>query len=112
MNVVWDDKAVKKFKKLGIVGQSLLDEEVLKSSNNYAPEDSTELIRSSVRATVFGSGKVMWDTPYARKLYWNPQYNFSSDKNPNAQGLWFEAAKANDLKDWIKALDNLKNGIV
>jgi hypothetical protein len=68
INISWDDKALKKFKKLGIAGQSLLDQEVLKSSNVYVPEDSTELIRSSVRATIFGSGKIIWDTPYARRF--------------------------------------------
>lgn len=27
--------------------------------------------------------------PYARRLYYHPEYNFRKDKNPNAQGLWF-----------------------
>lgn len=27
--------------------------------------------------------------PYARRLYYHPEYNFRQDKNPNAQGLWF-----------------------
>lgn len=34
---------------------------------------------------------VKFDTPYARRLYWNPQLNFRKDKNPNAQGLWMHA---------------------
>lgn len=29
------------------------------------------------------------DAPYARRLYYHPEYNFRKDKNPNAQGLWF-----------------------
>lgn len=29
-----------------------------------------------------------FDTPYARRLYFHPEYNFRKDKNPNAQGLW------------------------
>lgn len=33
-------------------------------------------------------------TPYARRLYFHPEYNFSKDKNPNAKGRWFE--------DWLK----------
>lgn len=28
------------------------------------------------------------DTPYARRLYFHPEYNFQDAKNPNAQGLW------------------------
>ena len=32
--------------------------------------------------------------PYARRLYYHPEYNFRKDKNPHAQGLWFELWKA------------------
>lgn len=34
-----------------------------------------------------------YNTPYARRLYYNPQYNFRTDKNTNARGKW--------LEDWI-----------
>ena len=27
--------------------------------------------------------------PYARRLYYHPEYNFRQDKNENAQGMWF-----------------------
>ena len=27
--------------------------------------------------------------PYARRLYFHPEYNFRQDKNKNAQGMWF-----------------------
>lgn len=29
-------------------------------------------------------------TPYARRLYYHPEYNFSTVENANAQGKWFE----------------------
>lgn len=37
------------------------------------------------------SGKVtlVHSTPYARKLYFHPEYHFSKDENPNAKGKWF-----------------------
>ncbi|WP_028776126.1 minor capsid protein [Shimazuella kribbensis] len=97
-----------KFRKLGKEGQVLLDQEVLKDSNYYAPQDIGNLIQSGIRNTVFGSGKVIWNTVYARRLYYNPQYNFSKDKNPNADGLWFRRAKSYKLKKWIDQLDKLK----
>ena len=28
------------------------------------------------------------DTPYARRLYFHPEYNFQKANNPNARGLW------------------------
>ncbi|MBU8768701.1 minor capsid protein [Cytobacillus oceanisediminis] len=83
-------------------GQKQLDQEVLKGSNYFIPKDTGELERSGVRASQIGKGKIIWDQPYARKLYYNPQYNFSKDVNPNAQGLWFEAAKARFLSDWVR----------
>lgn len=30
------------------------------------------------------------DTPYARRLYFHPEYNFQTVNNPNAQGEWAE----------------------
>lgn len=39
-----------------------------------------------------GTGTVssVSSTPYARRLYFHPEYNFQKDENPNAKGLWFE----------------------
>lgn len=83
--------------------QVVLDEQVLKDSNYYIPMDTHNLEMSGVRSTEVGSGLVTWDTPYARRLYYNPQYDFSKDQNPNAQGLWFEQAKATRRTEWEKA---------
>ncbi|MCA1183487.1 minor capsid protein [Bacillus licheniformis] len=88
--------------------QFLLSSEVLKDSNYYAPMDTGALISSSERSSDFENGRLIWDTPYARRLYYNPQYKFSKDKNPNARGLWFEAAKAAFLPRWIMTLERLK----
>lgn len=37
------------------------------------------------------SGKVVIvsSTPYARKLYFHPEYHFNTNENPNAGGEWF-----------------------
>lgn len=42
------------------------------------------------------SGKVtlVHSTPYARRLYFHPEFDFQKDENPNAKGLWFE--------DWME----------
>ena len=93
--------------------QHALDQQVLKDSNYFIPFDTGELMRSSLRSSQIGQGLIVWDTPYARRLYYNPQYNFRKDKNPNAQGLWFEAAKAAHGREWAELAqktvdDNLK----
>lgn len=43
-----------------------------------------------VDTTQKDKGKVVltFEGPYARRLYYHPEYNFSKEKNPNAQGLW------------------------
>lgn len=37
-------------------------------------------------------GKVSLNTstPYARRMYFHPEYNFQKTENPNAQGNWYE----------------------
>lgn len=40
-------------------------------------------------------------TPYARRLYYHPEYHFQTKENPNAKGMWYEdwlsgGAKAGD----------------
>ena len=39
-----------------------------------------------------GRGKVtlVSNTPYARRLYYHPEYNFQTDENPFAGGAWYE----------------------
>lgn len=32
--------------------------------------------------------RLIFNTPYARRLYFHPEYNFRMDQNPNAQGEW------------------------
>lgn len=36
-------------------------------------------------------------TPYAREVYFHPEYNFKTDENPNARGEWYE--------DWLPGGD-------
>lgn len=38
-----------------------------------------------------GTARLVHSTPYARRLYFHPEYHFHKDKNPNAQGRWFTA---------------------
>ncbi|WP_077623839.1 minor capsid protein [Sediminibacillus massiliensis] len=82
-------------------GQKYLDGEILKDSNFYIPARTWNLRDSGVINTKVGSGEVVWKTKYARRLYYNPYYDFSTDKNPNARGFWFENAKAQFLKEWL-----------
>lgn len=91
-------------------GQYVLDNQVLKDSNYFIPMDIRDLEKSGILHSKLGKGKITWKTPYAARLYYNPQYNFSKDMNPNAQGLWFEAAKARFVSNWeTKVQDAVKS---
>lgn len=37
-----------------------------------------------------GHVSLVSSTPYARRLYFHPEYNFSTEENTNAGGEWFE----------------------
>ncbi len=58
------------------------------------PRDTGNLQGESffVETSESESGKVslVHSTPYACRLYFHPEYNFSKDENPNAKGRWFE----------------------
>lgn len=50
------------------------------------------------------SGKVyvVTDTPYARRLYFHPEYNFSRAENKDAGAEWFEPYISGQKKDYAK----------
>ena len=53
-----------------------------------------------------GVVSVVSDTPYARRLYFHPEYNFNKAANPNAGGMWFEPYIDGEKKNFVK--DNFK----
>lgn len=68
------------------------------------PKDSGELERSGfVDLSKLDDGitSINFDTPYARRLYWHPEYNFRKDKNTNAQGKWMQSYIDGDNKEFV-----------
>ncbi len=47
-----------------------------------------------------GRVTIVSDTPYARRLYFHPEYNFQKTKNKNASGMWFETYINGQKKNW------------
>lgn len=63
----------------------------------------TEIVQSQVvpRDTGALQGEkvsLVHEGPYARRLYYHPEYNFRMDENPNAKGHWFEDWEAGGRK--------------
>lgn len=51
-----------------------------------------------------GHVQITFNTPYARRLYFHPEYNFRKQDNPNAKGKWME-----DWAEGGKYADDVKN---
>ena len=61
------------------------------------PRDTGNLQNEStfLDSSEIGHGKVslVSSTPYARRLYFHPEYHFQTYENPHARGKWYE--------DWL-----------
>ncbi len=80
--------------------QQFIDSEVLRLCDPYVPMDTGQLKQSGTRHTRIGSGRVVYKTPYARRMYYNPQYNFQGA--PMRGAYWFERFKANHRDEILK----------
>ena len=61
-----------------------------------------------------GKVSVVTDAPQARRLYFHPEYNFQTGKNPNAGAGWFDpyidGTKTKKIKEWFKQLVKRNGG--
>lgn len=95
---------------------------ILIKAKNKALEETTEAILSDIKISAVvskdsgelersgfvdlsrvddGITSINFDTPYARRLYWHPEYNFRQDKNINAQGKWMQSYIDGDNKEFV-----------
>lgn len=88
--------------------QKFIDSEVIRTSEPYVPFRDGTLASSATRNTSLGSGNVIYQTPYARRLYYNPQYNFSGA--PIRGGKWFERMKLDHRDTILKGAAKMSGG--
>jgi hypothetical protein len=103
-------KLLQKFAQRTEQAQVFLDNEVMRTTEEYVPMDTGTLARSTQLATKPGEGNVVYDTPYAKKLYYGLAYNFAHDKHPKATAKWLEASKAANMKDWVAGVNEILAG--
>ena len=92
---------------LEMTGQQVLND--LRNSQTM-PFDTGNMQNSQTSADTSksSSGKVsiITDTPYARRLYFHPEYNFQKGKNPSAGAGWFDpyldGEKTKKVRGWFK----------
>lgn len=94
-----------------------MGQHIIADSNYYCPHGEDSLITSAENNSDLENGIIVWDTPYASYLYHGvlmvgkngsarakrgekkkikvpeQKLNFATDKNPNAQMMWYEKAK-------------------
>lgn len=97
-------------------------EEMLQDCNFYAPKREGTLIDSSITNSIIKTPVVhsaglsvflIWNTPYAHRLFYGWAFNFSKDANPNAMSMWYWEARSRHLNDWMNTFkkslkENLK----
>lgn len=84
--------------------QKFIDSEVLRYSEPYVPLLSGKLKESGNTATIKGSGLVRYNTPYARKAYYQNGGNGIEGLNKGGKRgrLFFERMKADCKKDILE----------
>lgn len=121
----------------GIV-QKAVDTAVIRECFPYLPFDEGILAGSAYAATEIGSGEVIYDTPYARYLYYGELYGpnfpitengtvvgfysppekfpsglkleYNTEKHPLAGSHWFDRAMADHKEDILKEAQNAADG--
>jgi len=81
-------------------GLSEFSAQVLADCNAFARDDTGRLIASARTASDLTTGKLIWSTGYARRVYYTGTP--SQARNPNASLRWCEKAKAARLPEWTK----------
>lgn len=84
----------------------MLASEVLNDCNQYCKEDTGMLIASSYIHSRLDEGKLVWQTPYARRQYWEIRTAYKT-VNPGATWRWCETAKRLHLAKWQRQAQRL-----
>ncbi len=90
--------------------QKYLDSQVLKDTDKYVPMRTGILAKSGILGTRIGSGTIEYSAPYARRVYYGVNINFSKSRHPLACAKFFEASKAVNKKSWLTEVRRIAGG--
>ena len=91
-------------------GLAELSSEILNDCNEYCKMDTGLLIASSYIHSKLEEGKLIWQTPYARRQYYKIRTAYTDNGHPKATWKWCEAAKARHQRDWARAAQAILRG--
>ena len=75
----------------------VMQAQVMPRDTGHLQNDSTFVDYSNSKN---GTVSLISQTPYARRLYYHPEYEFQKKDNPNAQGRWLEPWINGDKKEF------------
>jgi len=76
--------------------KAITTESLKKYSDPFTPRDKGNLINDAKIDPK--EGTITYDKPYAKRLWYGVDFNFSKDKNPQATFQWCDKAVSNDKK--------------
>ena len=103
VTVKWDNKKISSLIESSKQALEQTGDSLLTDIRNSAvvPFDTGELERSSFVDTTginWGHIRIMFDTPYARRLYWHPEYDFRNGR----KGKWMESYINGEKQEFMK----------
>lgn len=113
VKLVWSDDFQPKWEGRFKEAQIFIDNEVLRLSNPYIPMQSSLLQKSGILGTVPGSGKVVYNAPYAKYQYYGKVMVGRAPKQltdkdivyhgaPKRGAFWFERMKSDKKEQILK----------
>ena len=90
-------------------GLAKLSAIILESCNKYCKEDTGMLIASSMTHSDLPNGRLVWQTPYAARQYYEIRTAYT-DVNENASWRWCEVAKQNHRERWVRQAQAIAGG--
>lgn len=79
----------------------LRDSQTMPFDTGNLQNDSTSIDDSQKEK---GRVSIVSTTPYARRLYYHPEYNFRRNNNARAGGKWFEPYISGNKSDFAKSV--------
>ena len=81
------------------VKTDVIQQKVIPFDTGTMQNESTFIDSREIRK---GKVSIVTDTPYARRLYFHPEFKFKKDKNSNAKGEWFKDYVDGSKKEFVR----------
>ena len=77
----------------------IVQAQVIPFDQGHLQNDSTYV---DLTESANGKTSITSNTPYARRLYFHPEYKFQKTNNPHAKGKWFDDWISGSQRNFVK----------